>query len=408
MFGRYLTVLILLACSCSSPPLTNWNSVPSNEEMKWRQFQLFQGEHAHVWASNEEAAAEAHDFIARARAAVATPTQPPAGISLVIVLCKQDDPLFEGVEDYENALRKWGSTSNLRIESSHSRGGDGKQPDFDARLALSLASVAVPVDDSDLNLPEALAPQFSHALIMSSNDRIEWVCQEMVDASLAASDAGWLERKLLLAAMNPTAQMVEKMTPGLRSAFVQSWASIHGLTKEQVNLARAEFGLAAMGPQSESRRKRAPHLLTHDRAMEIILSSDSVVLDEELGFGVRASPSSYCFFAMQSMDWGLIFDLNPKRSDKAGALEGYPHYEWLPLTNEVPTKGDVEAFEKLRLQYPGFTLVLNDNVSQAATFLAAHAFWVQEVDASTALEFGAYFGMTSDQGANLRKAFLAD
>jgi hypothetical protein len=399
-------VLLLLTISCSSAPTTDWQADPDEGRITWRHFDCYQGEAALILASDEAAAAEAHQLLVRSRAAIANTADSPAGRCLVIVIGSDKDLLFETEDEYERALRKWGAESNIQMHQTES--ADGKQPEIDSRLALSMAPMSVSIADADLNLPATLQDQFTHVLIMPTDSHIQSVCKALVEAAFEASDASWLERQMVYAYMDPSEMMMEKITPGIRSSFVHCWASIYELPQAQINLVRAEFNLTSRDIQPTKVRDKRLGLVPPEAARAEIMSWEGTVLDDELGLGVRQTPTSYCFYVMRSMDWGLIVDLNPQRSTKDQALEGRPPYQWQPIHSDLPSRADVEAFEKLRLAHPGFTLLVKDDVTQAAAFLAAHAYWVNGLTADVAMTLGFRFGMKAEHEEALRALFAAD
>ncbi len=400
--------LLLLTISCTTPPATNWKSEPDQGRLAWRQFYLFDGEDALVLASHELAASEAHQWVARARAAVAANDGLPTKRCLVIVLSEKDGPLFDDPGEYQRVLQQWGADSNMRINTSPRNQEEGKPLEFDQCLVFSLAPAAAPTDDPDLNLPTTFQEQFHHVLIMPTDSYIESVCSALVEASFEASGASWLQRQVVYASMDPSEMMVEKITPGVRSALVHCWASITGLTGAQRNVVRQEFNLSSKSVDPKNRRKEGAGNREPKVAREMILETKGTVLEDDLELGVARTPMSHEFDLMRSMYWSLIVDLNPHRSNKDQALQVDPPYNWLPTANAMPVRSDVEAFEELRRTHPGFILVTKDNVTEAAAFLAAHAFWMKGLPVDEALALGVRFGLQPQQVAALRELFASE
>ena len=400
---RLLWLLLPLAGSCATTPSTDWMAEPAGAPVTWRQFRLYRGEDAMVLASQESAASEVHALVARARAALAATGDAPLELGLVIALSEKDAPFFDKAEDYERALRRWGAESNMSVESGPQHAGSGKQPDIDARLLYQMAPVAVPIDDADLNLPVALRKQFTHVLLTPTDALIESVFAKMVEAAFDANDVSWVERKLMYAIADPEAMMVGKSTPGIRSLFVHAWAETTGLSKAQVNVVRAEFGLRERA--SDTYRPR-PGLVNPESAREQLMSLEGLVIDADLQLGVSSSPCSTSLFWMRSMNWSLVVDLNPLRASNAYVLKGAPHYEWLPSPLNLPSRSDAEEFEALRLKHPGFALVFDEDPSRAAALLAAHSFWVRGLDSDAAVAVGLRFGLDPRQTEAVRKRLV--
>ncbi len=402
-----LLLLPCLAGSCSSTPSTVWQPKPPGDPITWRQFSLYRGDAAFVLASKESAASEVHLLVERARAAVEASGAAQPDLGLVIALTKRDALLFENAEDHESALRRWGGKSGMQIELRSQEGDSGEPLDFDKRLMYQLVPVAVPTDDTDLDLPAALREQFTHVLIAPTDALIESTMGEMIKASFDAKEIGWAQRQLVYAIANPKAMMVERLTPEIRSGFVHAWAMTAGLSKAQINLVRTEFGLKERSDQraAEADRQRRG-LLPLDVAREHLEELEGLVVDDELQLGVSTSPATHFLLWIRSMDWKLAVDLNPAPAYNAHIFQGAPHYEWLPTEHDLPGRSDAEAFEALRLKHPGFALVSEKDPSRAAALLAAHSFWVRDLDADAAVALGLRFGLDPELADSVRAFFV--
>jgi hypothetical protein len=374
----------------------------------WRGFRLYRGEDAMVLASYEGAASEVHGLVARARAAVAVTGDSPLERGLVIALSESDAPLFDTAEDYERALRRWGAESNISVGPDSQDEGSGKQPDIDKRLLYQLAPAVASIDDIELDLPVILREQFTHVLLTPTDALIESVFAKMIKASLDANDIGWMTRRLMYAIADPKAMMIEESTPGIRSLFVRAWAQTAGLSRAQIDVVRAEFGLSeSSDPESsDAYRPRGRGMVDPAFARERLKELDGLVIDADLQLGVSSSPATSFLFWMRSMNWSLVVDLNPLRAPNADVLEGSPHYEWLPSPRYLPNRSDAEQFEAKRLEHPGFALVFVDDPSRAAALMAAHSFWVRGLDADAAVAVGLQFGLDPRLAEAVRKPFV--
>lgn len=404
---RLLWLLLPFGVSCASTSSTVWLPEPEGVPVTWRQYRLYRGENALVLASQERAASEVHGMVARARAALLANGESPMKLGLVIALSENDAPLFETAEDYEAALSRWGAESSMRIDTEPPDEGSGKPIDIDRRLLYQLASAAVPIDDADLDLPLVLRGPFTHVLLTPSDALIESVMAQMIDAMFEANDIGWVKRNLMYAIADPEAMMLEETKPGLRTSFVQAWAATAGLSKAQMDVVSAAFGLPvrAEGEASKTYRPRRG-LVNPEFARENLKDLEGLVIDTDLQLGVSSSPASSDLHWMRSMEWSLVVDLNPLRASNAHILGGAPRYEWLPSPSYLPDRSDADAFEAMRLIHPGFALVFEEDPSRAAALLAAHSFWIRGLEADAAVAVGLRFGLNARLAEALRKRFV--
>ncbi|MCR9246188.1 MAG: hypothetical protein NXI31_14250 [bacterium] len=375
-----LAALFVLAAGCTS---VEW--APPDPELPtgWRDYRLFVSRAAFVLARHEDAAAEVHEHVARARAAVAEElgSMPERGLVLAL---SYDDPLpIEDPDEYGKAVSDWVGAvfrgqrgGKFEFGSRMRMRPGGKELEVDPAIPLHMVTVPIPGDDERLDLPSALVERAKFVALVPTDACLEECIDYMIDRSLEAEGMSRLTyAAITLIVGDPADKLFEKLREQTHETLSRAWGLAVGVDFDR----EGDGANAAVALPILDRKE-----IRYPRQMPWFIVGD--IEDAETLTRVRTH------------HWRGVVDTTAEPApevDREMAAAG-KHYLHLPRKAELPSRAEAERlgefYDECRQNGRDRFVIVRGEPEYGAALVASHAYYVRGKSVEDALAVGAHYG----------------
>ena len=395
-------VLFVVGClaACAASPFT---APPTGLPTSHGDREVFYGPRCIVIARSEHSAADLHDCVAQLADQVkeATGKEPRRGLVLAMEF---DDPLpIEPLEAYATTMnelhaRATGAT-NVRVPFERAKTSDGREVEIDEAVPMRIRSFAVPRDDETLSLPQILRDQAAFVAVLPTTDCLEEAADAVLEAGLTAEGISMWQRAMLAPFRGTLVdQLVQEFRKSCRATILAAYLPVGSVDEATIDrvceLAGVSPGLVHEKPSTGPSREDV------DAIGDAITHLRPVPHDRRLTSGPKGEGLVATTYAQLAFTHFVDVAPTPSEDLRKAAQEHHKHYSHVPLPAGIPDRAAAEALDAaIPRDVNARVLVVSADPEQRALLLAAHAYYLCDVDVPTAVQTAVELGAVSQMSA---------